>query len=140
MALRLGVSALLALAFAGAFVMALDFPPRSARYPLAISAFGVLISALNLATDAAAVLRGTAQKGAGLPAGGLRTLSLLLLVLPSVALFGVLGAAALWLPAFLILAAGMRWPFALLDGAVVCAAFLLVEATDLGALPRGLLF
>ena len=138
--LRLTTDVGLIVLFAAAYAMALDFPFRSARYPLVICAAGFMLAVANLIRDVILARQAAAPaEGAGAGRGTVVAALSLLALLPCVGLFGMALGAALWLPLMLHFQAGMSWRTALVDTAVVVAFLVLIDRTGIGALPSGLL-
>lgn len=130
-------------AFGGGFWVALDFPLRSARYPLTICALGVLIALVSTARDVLRLRRAaageTGRDGPRLSRRALVTLGLMPLLLVLAVPLGLLWGAVVWLAIFLRLAARMSWPLAALDALLAGAALYAIEWSGLGELPPGLL-
>lgn len=132
--------------FVSAYVVALDFPFRSARYPLVICSIGACLALASLVRDVIVTVR-PATTGASAVAedhawDAVRALKMsiaLLTLVPCVGIFGMLLGTVLWLPLMLHFVAGMRWHMAVLDTAIVAALLFVVDHTGLAALPRGYL-
>lgn len=138
---RLTIYALLLLLFASAYIVALDFPERSARYPLVICAIGALLATANIVLE---MIRGPRAAPPGSEDGPLTRsavmiLSATALSVPVVGLLGLVVGSALWLPLFLRYFAGMRWSFAILDGLAVAVLLYGLEWLGIGFMPPGLL-
>lgn len=140
--LRLAADAGMLCVFSAAYIVALDFPFRSARYPLVVCAIGICLAAANLIRDAVEACRRPEAGHLSNPSQSVRALGMsiaLLMLVASVAAFGMLAGTAIWLPLMLRFAAGIRWPVALLDGVLVVVFLFLLEHVGLGSLPSGLL-
>lgn len=144
--LRIGMDIFLLAVFVGGFIVALDFPERSARYPLVMCATGALIAFIKTVRDLIHMRRFPLAPAARLSSTerfssqAIMTMGLIVLLFALALPLGLLWGGLIWLPIFLRLVAGLSWRMVVLDTIIAGSALFAIEQFGLGDLPPSIIF